>query len=385
MFLVGLTGGIACGKSTASAIFEERGIQVVDSDAIAREVVQPGEHAYTKLRAEFGDEFFDDENGGVLRREKLGKVVFADSDKRRRLNAITHPEIRKRILLRLLRHFVNGERFVVMDVPLFFEVGYHRFIKKVVVMDCDEQTQLARLMARDGMSEEDAKARIRSQMPMEEKRKLATYLIDNDGSREDTAKQIHEVIDQLEASLLPFVVRDQKVSEFRFYTVSTDKASNDPCEDEYIKPPVTLVPIQFLRMIVKSLSLFALLVASAMADSCLHCICLHESGCKPIGCHMDVGSLSCGYYQIKMPYYEDCGQPGKRAGESTETAWKRCADDYSCATQCVQNYINRYSRFCEGVGSCQRMSRLHNGGPSGCKYSSTEGYWNAIHSCCGCS
>ncbi|KAK0407683.1 hypothetical protein QR680_003529 [Steinernema hermaphroditum] len=207
MFLVGLTGGIACGKSTASAIFEERGIQVVDSDAIAREVVQPGEHAYTKLRAEFGDEFFDDENGGVLRREKLGKVVFADSDKRRRLNAITHPEIRKRILLRLLRHFVNGERFVVMDVPLFFEVGYHRFIKKVVVMDCDEQTQLARLMARDGMSEEDAKARIRSQMPMEEKRKLATYLIDNDGSREDTAKQIHEVIDQLEASLLPFVVR----------------------------------------------------------------------------------------------------------------------------------------------------------------------------------
>ncbi|CAJ0587483.1 unnamed protein product, partial [Mesorhabditis spiculigera] len=128
------------------------------------------------------------------------------------------------------------------------------------------------------------------------------------------------------------------------------------------------------------------LLAVVAADSCLHCICLHESGCKPLGCHMDVGSLSCGYYQIKLPYYEDCGQPGKKSGESTETAWKRCAAEYSCSTTCVQNYFKRYERDCagKGFGTCEQMSRIHNGGPSGCSYASTAGYWAAIHKCCGC-
>ncbi|CAD6193113.1 unnamed protein product [Caenorhabditis auriculariae] len=107
----------------------------------------------------------------------------------------------------------------------------------------------------------------------------------------------------------------------------------------------------------------------ASADTCLHCICLHESGCKPIGCEMDLGSLSCGYYQIKLPYYEDCGQPGKNAGESTEDAWKRCSDDLNCSTNCVNAYYNRYKAGCAstGEGQCQVMARNHNGGPSGCK------------------
>ncbi|PAV63241.1 hypothetical protein WR25_17718 [Diploscapter pachys] len=132
---------------------------------------------------------------------------------------------------------------------------------------------------------------------------------------------------------------------------------------------------------------FAAIVAYASADTCIHCICLHESGCKPLGCHMDVGSLSCGYYQIKLPYYEDCGQPGKTAGESTETAWKKCSDDYSCSTKCVEAYYNRYKGNCgsTGEGSCQIMARNHNGGPAGCKNGGTEGYWTAIKKCCGCS
>ncbi|CAJ0928919.1 unnamed protein product, partial [Mesorhabditis belari] len=134
--------------------------------------------------------------------------------------------------------------------------------------------------------------------------------------------------------------------------------------------------------------LVALLVAVASAaDTCIHCICLHESGCKAIGCNMDVGSLSCGYYQIKLPYYQDCGQPGKQSGDTTETAWKRCSDDYSCATTCVQNYYNRYRSQCNGLGmgDCQIMARNHNGGPQGCKNSATVGYWNNIKGCCGCS
>jgi len=129
----------------------------------------------------------------------------------------------------------------------------------------------------------------------------------------------------------------------------------------------------------------AAFVGVALSDTCIHCICLRESGCRPIGCAMDVGSLSCGYFQIKIPYYQDCGEPGKNPGESTDTAWRRCADDLSCATTCVQRYVARYKGGCSGLGDCQTMSRLHNGGPNGCRISGTVAYWNAIHNCCGCN
>ncbi|KAL6740656.1 hypothetical protein Aduo_013995 [Ancylostoma duodenale] len=124
--------------------------------------------------------------------------------------------------------------------------------------------------------------------------------------------------------------------------------------------------------------------SAAFTDNCTNCICLQESGCKPIGCNMDAGSLSCGYYQIKLPYYKDCGTPGLKIGEDVTTAWKRCADDYDCSTQCVNNYFDRYKKGCSstGEGACEVMSRLHNGGPNGCHSSSTDGYWSAIKKCC---
>uniref|UniRef100_A0A914VQT7 lysozyme n=1 Tax=Plectus sambesii TaxID=2011161 RepID=A0A914VQT7_9BILA len=134
-------------------------------------------------------------------------------------------------------------------------------------------------------------------------------------------------------------------------------------------------------MLLKLAVLLAVAAVGVFGDTCLHCICLHESGCKPIGCHMDVGSLSCGYYQIKWPYYEDCGQPGGQG----QAAWQKCADDYNCATGCVNAYVNRYKGNCAGVGACQQMSRLHNGGPNGCHVSGTLGYWSVIQKCCGCS
>uniref|UniRef100_A0A0K0F231 lysozyme n=1 Tax=Strongyloides venezuelensis TaxID=75913 RepID=A0A0K0F231_STRVS len=133
------------------------------------------------------------------------------------------------------------------------------------------------------------------------------------------------------------------------------------------------------------LFLLAALVGTTLANTCLHCICNVESGCKPIGCEMDVGSLSCGYYQIKLPYYEDCGEVGKKSGESTETAWKRCANEYSCATTCVENYVKRYGFECPGYGTCERDARIHNGGPRGCQNSNTLGYWHKVKACCGCS
>uniref|UniRef100_A0A0N5CH27 lysozyme n=1 Tax=Strongyloides papillosus TaxID=174720 RepID=A0A0N5CH27_STREA len=101
----------------------------------------------------------------------------------------------------------------------------------------------------------------------------------------------------------------------------------------------------------------------------LYKLTVSSKGCRPIGCNPDRGSLSCGYYQIKLPYYKDCGEPGKRAGESTENAWKRCSDDYACATTCVENYFNRYRYKCPGKSDCEAMARLHNGGPNGCQSS----------------
>uniref|UniRef100_A0AC35TPK7 Lysozyme n=1 Tax=Rhabditophanes sp. KR3021 TaxID=114890 RepID=A0AC35TPK7_9BILA len=106
---------------------------------------------------------------------------------------------------------------------------------------------------------------------------------------------------------------------------------------------------------------------------------------QPIGCRMDVGSLSCGYFQIKLPYYEDCGKVGMRSGESIDTAWKRCSDDYSCASTCVENYVKRYSGGCHQYSGCERTARLHNGGPNGCNVGGTLGYWNVVKACCGCS
>ncbi|KAK6039356.1 Destabilase [Cooperia oncophora] len=140
-------------------------------------------------------------------------------------------------------------------------------------------------------------------------------------------------------------------------------------------------------MIAKLLLAASLLYATYAADTCIHCICLHESGCKAIGCEMDVGSLSCGYYQIKLPYYEDCGTPGRKSGEDLTTAWKRCADDYTCSTQCVNAPTSTsYKVACPYTGDGNlHMARLHNGGPSGCKISGTEQYWNAIKKCCSCT
>ncbi|KAI1731057.1 destabilase domain-containing protein [Ditylenchus destructor] len=110
------------------------------------------------------------------------------------------------------------------------------------------------------------------------------------------------------------------------------------------------------------------------SKSCMECICEVESGCRPLDCHNDGGSLSCGYFQIKEAYYTDCGKPG--------SDWKSCSRDKSCSIQCVKNYMDRYSRNCPAsMNACEKMARLHNGGPYGCQSSSTIGYWNKVQKC----
>uniref|UniRef100_A0A914VNN9 lysozyme n=1 Tax=Plectus sambesii TaxID=2011161 RepID=A0A914VNN9_9BILA len=109
---------------------------------------------------------------------------------------------------------------------------------------------------------------------------------------------------------------------------------------------------------------------------------LESRGCNAIGCNWDAGSLSCGYFQIKLAYYQDCGEPWKQQGESTEQAWQRCGNNWDCSVQCIHNYMNRYGGNCPGRSDCERMARIHNGGPYGCN-SGTDWYWNKISQCMG--
>uniref|UniRef100_A0A915BKL7 Dephospho-CoA kinase n=1 Tax=Parascaris univalens TaxID=6257 RepID=A0A915BKL7_PARUN len=207
MYLVGLTGGIATGKSSVSAVFRERGIKVVDADVIAREVVQPGMPAYQRLRAEFGDVIFDDEKGGILIREKLAELVFSDDQVRRKVNAITHPAIRKRIILEIVKNFILGERYIILDTPLLFEVGYDKIVQKIVVVNCSEDEQVRRLMLRDRCDEVAARARINVQMPLSEKLQRATHIIDNSGDRDVTRAQVSALVDEFNASRMPLLIR----------------------------------------------------------------------------------------------------------------------------------------------------------------------------------
>ncbi|VDD94105.1 unnamed protein product [Enterobius vermicularis] len=189
MFLVGLTGGIATGKSTVSAIFQENNIPIIDADKIAYSVVEPGKPAYLKLREEFGSGIFDDENGGVLIREKLGQMVFSDPEVRKKVNSITHPLIRKEIKAQIWKHFCSGARFVLLDLPF------------------TKEQQLTRLQKRNNYDEETAQKRIAAQMPLEQKVQRATHVVNNSGSPEDTRAQVEAIIAELKSSNLYLIVR----------------------------------------------------------------------------------------------------------------------------------------------------------------------------------
>ena len=196
MLRVGLTGGIASGKSTVSKIFASFGAQVLDADEVARELLLPGQPAWKRLRQAFGEEFFHPD--GTVKRKQLRKLVFANSEKRGQLNAILHPEVMKEINRRseILSSSLQPTVLVV-DVPLLLEVGVaHRF-DKIVVVDARQSVQVKRLMQRDGISEDEAKQALKVQMPLSEKVELADYVIDNNFTLADTEIQVRKVWEEL--------------------------------------------------------------------------------------------------------------------------------------------------------------------------------------------
>ena len=196
MLKVGLTGGIASGKSTVSEIFASLGAKILDADEVAREVLLPGQPAWTRLRQAFGQGFFNSD--GTVKRQKLRKLVFADPEKRKQLNAIVHPEVMREINRKSETLSSSIQRGVLLvDVPLLLEVGVANRFDKVVVVYASESVQIKRLMQRDGISEEEAKQALKAQMVLKKKVEQADYVIDNSGRLEETRSQVKQVWDEL--------------------------------------------------------------------------------------------------------------------------------------------------------------------------------------------
>ncbi len=195
--VVGLTGGIACGKSTVAAQLAELGVPIVDADALAREVVAPGTPGLAAIVERFGSDVLLAD--GSLDRKKLGERVFSDPDARRALNAITHPRIAAAGLEKLRALADHPAPYRVYEAALLVENGMAKAFAALVVVTVDEATQLARLMARDGSTEDEARARIASQLPLAKKVEVADHVIDNSGAPEATQTQVRALHDALVA------------------------------------------------------------------------------------------------------------------------------------------------------------------------------------------
>lgn len=190
--LFGLTGGIASGKSTVGARLRGRGVPVIDADELAREVLASGTDGLREVIAAFGDDVLDP--GGALDRGALGRLVFSDRATRQRLNEITHPRIAARTAERAAALAQKGEPLGCYEAALLVENGLAEAFRPLVVCACTEDLQVARVRARDGVTADQALARIRSQKPLADKVAVADQVIDTGGSLEDTARQTDETL-----------------------------------------------------------------------------------------------------------------------------------------------------------------------------------------------
>jgi dephospho-CoA kinase len=196
MLLVGLTGGIGSGKSTASRMLKERGAVVFDADVLAREAVAPGTEGHRAVVERFGADVLAP--GGELDREALAAVVFADPAARRDLEKIVHPEVR-RLFAEGSEAYRDTDRVVVLSAPLLVETGMHSAFDVLVVVAVPEPVQVERLMRDRGMSEDEIQARMTAQAPLEDKAAVADILLDNEGSPEDLERQIDRIWEGLAA------------------------------------------------------------------------------------------------------------------------------------------------------------------------------------------
>lgn len=199
MIWIGLTGGIATGKSTVSGILRKLGYAVIDADELAKAVVQPGTEAHAEIVLAFGREAID--SRGELNRQKIGEIVFADPAKLSLLESIIHPRVRALATEKKLELSASGQKLAFYDVPLLFEKKMEPLFDRIVVVACRPETQLSRLMARNGFAEAEARRRIAAQLPIQDKVALAHDVVDNEGSLVELEVAVKRLVARLEAAV----------------------------------------------------------------------------------------------------------------------------------------------------------------------------------------
>ena len=201
--IVGLTGGIVSGKTTVSLMFKDLGAKIIDADKLGHSVILPHKPAWRKILKLFGKDIL--KNDLTINREKLGKIVFANQALLEKLNKITHPEI-----IKLIKKKINSERdktnhqgkILMIDAALIYEAKINRLMDKIIVVYIEEDTQVKRLNKRNNLSKDEALQRVKSQMPMKEKIKMADYVIDNNGKLSKTKEQVEKIWQNL-VSIIP--------------------------------------------------------------------------------------------------------------------------------------------------------------------------------------
>ena len=190
MKIVGLTGGISSGKSTVSSYLKQLKIPVIDADEVARKVVEPNIQGAREIRKTFGSDVFEED--GSLNRQKLGALIFSNAENRQKLDDLLQPLIKIMILDEIEEYRQKGETMIVLDLPLLFEKHYEKLCEEIIVVYVPRELQLERLMKRNQYTKQEALSRIDSQLSIEEKRKRATVLLDNQG----TVQQLYQQVEQ---------------------------------------------------------------------------------------------------------------------------------------------------------------------------------------------
>jgi dephospho-CoA kinase len=196
--LLGLTGGIASGKSTVAKILQSLGAAIVNADDLAREVVEPGQEAWKEIVASFGADILQSDQ--TLDRQKLRKLIFNRPEARKQLESIIHPRVRALAEERIRQYAAAGYPVVVYEVPLLFEGNLQEWLRPVILVACSIETQTARLQKRDHLTPADAEKHIAAQMSLKDKRRLADYVIENNGTLEDLERQTRQILEQIKAT-----------------------------------------------------------------------------------------------------------------------------------------------------------------------------------------